>query len=317
MKYPLFFIAIVLFSLNTNAQVTGSFTVGGDVTKFYPVTFSDGGWPQNATSELELGRSSIHTDANWRGSLFARFTYHTTRWGNASSFIDAEVMQKYNGDALVNIEFVAGWRDATGLNAEDDIIVWLKGGGTTYYYRSKYAISVVVYDGVASPLPYQEVSGPAHTFKTAIDSYVNSYGVTKSGAAYFHGLNNNFFNGNVGIGTIDTKGYKLAVNGSMIAESVKVKLYATWPDYVFAREYKLPSLKETKEFIKDNGHLPGMPSATEVKANGIDVADMDTRLLKKIEELTLHLIKQDSSIAALQEENKKLLHEMKKSKTKQ
>ena len=225
-------------------------------------------------------------------------------------------MQKANGANLVDVTFVAGWADATVNNADDKIIIWLKGGNTTYYYRSKFATTVTVYDGVANPLPFQEAGGPAHTFKTTTDYYMNSWGIYNNGSAYFTGGGNNYFGGNVGIGTMDTKGYKLAVNGNMIAESVKVKLYATWPDYVFAREYQLPSLKETKEFIKDNGHLPGMPSAAEVKANGIDVADMDTRLLKKIEELTLHLIKQDSSIAALQEQNKKLLYEIRKIKTK-
>ena len=96
--------------------------------------------------------------------------------------------------------------------------------------------------------------------------------------------------GNVGIGTVDTKGYKLAVAGNMIAESVKVKLQGAWPDYVFDESYKLPSLRETEAHIKEKGHLPGIPSVADVKANGIDLGDMNAKLLEKIEELTLHLI---------------------------
>ncbi len=96
--------------------------------------------------------------------------------------------------------------------------------------------------------------------------------------------------GNVGIGIGDTKGYKLAVGGSMIAESIKVKLQANWPDYIFSKGYELPSLSETEKQIKDQGHLPGIPSAAEVKANGIDLGEMNAKLLKKIEELTLYLI---------------------------
>ncbi len=103
-------------------------------------------------------------------------------------------------------------------------------------------------------------------------------------------------NGNVGIGTSDTKGYKLAVAGNMIAESVKVKLQVNWPDYVFAEDYDLLSLKETEKQIKEQGHLPGIPSATEVKVNGIDLGDMNAKLLQKIEELTLHLIEKDKEI---------------------
>jgi hypothetical protein len=99
-----------------------------------------------------------------------------------------------------------------------------------------------------------------------------------------------FSTGNMGVGTADTKGYKLAVNGKIRTQEIKVEA-ANWPDYVFAKDYKLPSLQETEQHIKDKGHLPGIPSAEEVKANGIDLGEMNAKLLKKIEELTLHLIK--------------------------
>lgn len=97
---------------------------------------------------------------------------------------------------------------------------------------------------------------------------------------------------NVGIGTTDTKGYKLAVAGNMIAESVKVQLQGSWSDFVFAKDYKLPSLAETEKHINEKGHLPGIPSAVEVKANGIDLGEMNAKLLQKIEELTLHMIEE-------------------------
>ena len=95
-------------------------------------------------------------------------------------------------------------------------------------------------------------------------------------------------NGNIGIGTINPSD-KLSVNGNIRAHEIKVET-ANWPDYVFAKDYELPSLKETEQYIKDKGQLPGMPSADEVKANGIDLGDINARLLKKIEEMTLHLI---------------------------
>jgi hypothetical protein len=95
--------------------------------------------------------------------------------------------------------------------------------------------------------------------------------------------------GNVGIGTVDTKGYKLAVNGNIRAKEIKVET-VNWPDYVFAKGYQLPSLEETEQHIKEKGHLPGIPSAEEVKSNGVDLGEMNAKLLKKIEELTLYLI---------------------------
>jgi hypothetical protein len=102
--------------------------------------------------------------------------------------------------------------------------------------------------------------------------------------------------GNVGIGTKDTRGYKLAVSGNMIAESVKVQLRSAWPDYVFTKDYALPSLEETERRIKEKGHLEGIPSAAEVKNNGIDLGEMNAKLLKKIEELTLQVIELNKTV---------------------
>ncbi|SMC75327.1 hypothetical protein [Pedobacter africanus] len=99
----------------------------------------------------------------------------------------------------------------------------------------------------------------------------------------------------VGIGTGDLRGYKLAVNGKIRAQEIKVEA-SPWPDYVFAKDYQLPTLQETEKHIKDKGHLPGIPSAAEVKANGIDLGEMNAKLLQKIEELTLHLIEKDTAL---------------------
>jgi len=102
--------------------------------------------------------------------------------------------------------------------------------------------------------------------------------------------NGDFYSsGNAGIGTTDTKGYKLAVNGKIRAQEIKVET-DNWPDYVFKPDYQLPTLEQTEQHIKLKGHLPGIPSAEEVKKNGIDLGNMNAKLLKKIEELTLYLI---------------------------
>lgn len=298
----------LLIATNVKAQNTGTITVGGDVNKFYPVLWIDGGWNNHAVSELQLGRSAVHENGDWRGSLIAKFEYHVTSWGNGAAFINADIKQVNNGFSQ-NVNFIAGWRDATGINSSASIIIWLKGGGTTYHYKSAYPASYAIYDGVANPLPYQEIGGPAHSYKTAPDQYVNSNGLSRSGTAFFDAPGLNYFNGDVSIGTIDPKGYKLAVAGSMIAESIKVKLAATWPDYVFARDYTLEPLEETERHIKEKGHLPGIPSAEEVKTNGVDLGEMNAKLLQKIEELTLHLIDQNKLIQTQQ----KLIEQQQKS----
>jgi hypothetical protein len=110
-------------------------------------------------------------------------------------------------------------------------------------------------------------------------------------------------NGDVGIGTITPK-EKLSVNGKIRAHEIKVET-ANWPDYVFAKGYQLPSLDDTEKHIKEKGHLPGIPSAEEVKNNGIDLGDMNAKLLQKIEELTLQLIEVNKEVKLLKLQVKK------------
>ena len=99
-------------------------------------------------------------------------------------------------------------------------------------------------------------------------------------------------NGIVGIGTGNSVlpvGYKLAINGNAIAQKVVVK-QNIFADYVFKPDYKLRPLSEVAQFITENGHLPNIPKEEEVKKNGLDLGDMNVKLLEKVEELTLYLI---------------------------
>ena len=101
---------------------------------------------------------------------------------------------------------------------------------------------------------------------------------------------------NIGIGTTNTYGYRLAVDGKALMEEVKVQLSENWPDYVFAKDYDLKSLNEVAAYIKENGHLPNIPSAETVSREGISLGQMNARLLEKIEELTLHTISQEKKM---------------------
>lgn len=102
-------------------------------------------------------------------------------------------------------------------------------------------------------------------------------------------------NGHVAIGPVILTGanadaYKLAVNGKMICEEVRVKLAGNWPDYVFKNDYKLLPLSELKKFIEKNNHLPNIPKATVIEKEGMEVGEMQKRMMEKIEELTLYII---------------------------
>ena len=105
--------------------------------------------------------------------------------------------------------------------------------------------------------------------------------------------------GHVGIGTTNSHTHKLAVNGSGIFTKAVVKQYGNWPDYVFEKAYVLPSLLDLEAYIKENKHLPEVPSAREVEENGLDLGTNQSLLLKKIEELTLYIIQQNKEIKEL------------------
>ena len=106
-------------------------------------------------------------------------------------------------------------------------------------------------------------------------------------------------------GTAVPAGYKLAIDGKVICEELKVKLASSgWPDYVFADNYKLSSLVEIEKFINLHKHLPNIPSAVEVEKNGIEVGDMQKKIIEKIEELTLYIIQLEKQVAELKKEKK-------------
>jgi len=105
-------------------------------------------------------------------------------------------------------------------------------------------------------------------------------------------------NGSVGVNTLTTGTHKLAVNGSIGAREVKVET-GTWSDFVFNKDYELPTLKEVEQHILEKGHLQDIPSAAEVEKNGVYLGEMDAKLLQKIEELMLYTIQQQKEIEVL------------------
>jgi hypothetical protein len=115
--------------------------------------------------------------------------------------------------------------------------------------------------------------------------------------------------GQVGIGvissaTMPSDDYLLAVDGKIISEEIRVEISGSWPDYVFEKNYALTPLNELEDHIATYGHLPGIPSTTEVEADGILLGEMQRVLLEKVEELTLHVIALQKEIDQLKSERK-------------
>lgn len=96
--------------------------------------------------------------------------------------------------------------------------------------------------------------------------------------------------GNVGIGTINPGSFKLAVEGKIGAREIQVTAVTPWPDYVFEEGYSLADLSEVEKYVKEHKHLPGVPAATEVEEDGVNLGEMNVKLLEKVEELTLYMI---------------------------
>ncbi len=109
------------------------------------------------------------------------------------------------------------------------------------------------------------------------------------------------WDGRVGIGTQNPGSFKLAVEGSLGARKVVVTQASPFPDYVFQPGYALSSLTNVEDYIRMHGRLPGLPSADSVAINGLDLGNVQTKSVEKIEELTLYIIKQNKQIDSLQQ----------------
>ena len=137
---------------------------------------------------------------------------------------------------------------------------------------------------------------------------LNTYGIRITDIKGFEFGKNNFLDnkfvintsGNVGIGKL-TPTAKLHVNGTIISKEIKVE-DVDGADFVFAPEYNLVPLADIEAYIKQNHHLPEVPSAAEMQANGVELGKMNMLLLQKIEELTLHMIEQQKEIQVLKSE---------------
>jgi hypothetical protein len=114
--------------------------------------------------------------------------------------------------------------------------------------------------------------------------------------------------GTIGIGTDQTFGFKLAVNGGIACKS-DVFLTQTdipWPDFVFAKNYRLKPLLLLEKEIDSLGHLPQMPSALEVRDTGVSLARVTATTVQKVEELTLYTIDQQKQLEELKKRNELL-----------
>lgn len=141
--------------------------------------------------------------------------------------------------------------------------------------------------------------GPAHELAfTGRTGILYRTGTQANGWSNWRKILSENANGHVGIGT-NSPAEKLSVNGKVRAHEIKVEVTG-WPDYVFEPNYRLQSLQDLNRYIKTHGHLPEIPKATNIEADGLSLGEMNKLLLKKIEELSLHLIEKDEQVQSLE-----------------
>ncbi len=168
---------------------------------------------------------------------------------------------------------------------------------TTSSNAAKYYFTIEALSSELTINPLPTGQAPTNT----VHEHETNFGTHESGTG---GNLFSIYAGNVGIGTANIGSYKLAVNGSIRSKEVKVE--ANWPDFVFEEDYELRTLEEVEQHINKNGHLPEIPSEAEVNENGINLGEMNAKLLQKIEELTLYLIEEHKNNQKLQEEVEQL-----------
>ena len=188
--------------------------------------------------------------------------------------------------------------------------------GTTYFTgnvgigTSASSEKLVVYNNSSTQAATQYANlstGTTNGFLTGVESAGNGLLWLRNNSYIRFGTDNTermriYSNGNVGIGTTATSiDHKLEVKGKIRTQEVIVTLTG-WSDFVFAPGYQLRPLSEVETHIQEKGHLPEIPSEAEAIENGVGLAEMNVKLLQKVEELTLYIIEQSKDILQLKEQ---------------
>jgi hypothetical protein len=206
------------------------------------------------------------------------------------------------------------WQPGDGINAEGSLHAMTLNGGKVGFGTANPGVKMDIV-GAGGGNTDLRVNGRIHTgdannfggvwVSATSDMFVGQKGATSMGL-YNNGawrlVANN--DGNVGIGT-ENPNKKLTVNGVIYGKEVLIDLNVPGPDYVFEKDYNLPSLEEIKSYIERNKHLPEVPSAKEMETNGINVGDMNMILLKKVEELTLYILELETRVRDLEKSKSK------------
>lgn len=210
-------------------------------------------------------------NSDYRIGIFA----HNSEWYDGGGFVGTESNH--------NLHFLTNYNVKMSLLTNGNF-----GIGTTYP-QQKFVVSNNSAEG------FEVYLDPAVSV-VGLQSYnraTNSYSKMQLDASQF-----SFMSGKVGTGK-QNPANELDVNGTVHSKEVKVDMTG-WSDFVFKKEYMLPSLQQVEKQIIQKGHLENIPNEDEVLKNGINLGEMNAKLLQKIEELTLYMIEQNKKITELE-----------------
>ena len=267
-----------------NAQAT---TVAGDYKVIDIGTNGVGDYTRNLILLHEIYNGSTIDMNNAVGTITA-FRGNTGAF-NRINVVEINSSSAYNGiTASINSidDFINNWALKTCIyNGKKYLALDVPYTDAFHNWGFKFAGWTRSTGENMKSIAYQTNGQPVNTtILSNIQDYTPNMNET-------HMVNNFLVMGNnVGIGTMSPD-EKLTVKGKIHTQEVRVDMLGPLvPDYVFAEDYKLKSLQEVEDYIKQNKHLPEIPSAQEIEKNGLMLAEMNMNLLKKMEEMTLYMI---------------------------
>ncbi len=308
-------LSLTVFALNVNAQ-----------NYFNTTTGNPGNIQIKHDGSLDIGsiylRKNFQIFSNEEGKTHRRLTFNTNNGSNsyiynfdptAESFhtiniggrnsLSSGISIFGNGNVGIGVASTNYKLDVLGRIKSDQLFTNWLGVYSTAEGKTNRRVTVTASMGGHALLYYVDKDDDSfHTINIGGSNSLNN-GITILG------------NGNVGIGTSTVGGHMLAVDGSIGAREIQVET-TTWADYVFNDEYKLKELEDVEDFIKENNHLPDIPSKKEVIENGIALGEMNAKLLQKIEELTLYMIDQHKETKLIKAQLDKLAKENEELKAK-
>ena len=276
---------VTIFSISLKAQVTNVFPSTGNV----------GIGSTSPQTNLDVYLTSSTTATNTGVQI--------TGWGNMiGATRDLLAIRSIITGFNVRNEFVVNNNGRVGIGVHPNAQGWFGHINLQTDNTSALNLIALTTNTQSSKILFSNTSSPRHMIA---DDYTTQNlliqpGIGGAGSNILHVkgrlLIGNTTNNSVPNGS--TLDWKMAVDGNIVAKKCVVQINQ-WSDDVFGESYKLTPLTEVEQFIKENKHLPEIPSEAEVCKEGVSLGEMNNLLLRKIEELTLHIIAQQKQIDEL------------------